>query len=107
MKIKILAILLFYYGIISLLFLMSGDLLTDNNYTNTISLNDSDITADEIDAGGLFTTGVSVLRFVGFVGFGVGLPDDTPNWFSIPFAVWSTLVTIITIAFIISSIWDG
>jgi len=107
MNLKVLTILLFYYGIISLLFLMSGGILEDNNYTNTINLNDSDITAEEIDSGGFFSTGVSIVRFAGFVSFGIGLPEDTPSWFSIPFIIWQTLVTILTIAFVISSIWDG
>jgi len=108
MNLKILFMLLVYYGVISLFFLVGGSVFTeDNGYNNTIALNDSELADSEIDSGGLFSSGVSVLRFAGFVGFGVGLPDDTPSWFSIIFMLWQTIFSIFAVGFIISSIWDG
>jgi hypothetical protein len=35
------------------------------------------------------------------------LPASTPSWFAIMFAVWQTVVTIMSVGFVISSIWDG
>jgi len=76
-------------------------------FSENISLNDSALSAGEIEQGGFFTVGVSVARFVGWVGFGIGLPEDTPTWFSTIFFAWQTMITIFTAGFIISSIWDG
>jgi hypothetical protein len=32
---------------------------------------------------------------------------DTPSGFKVMFSIWSTVILIFTIGFIISSIWDG
>jgi len=105
MNLKILFLLLMYYTILSLMFLMSGAVF--NDYDNNITINDSGIGESEIDTGGVFGVGVSFTRFVGFVGLGIGLPDDVPDWFNNLFIAWQSLVLIFTIGFIISSVWDG
>lgn len=89
------------------MFLSSGSVLEENGFNNTIELNDSGLAEDETDLGGLFGTGISLSRFASFVAFGVGLPDDTPTWFVIIFAMWQTIITIFVIGFVISGIWDG
>lgn len=95
----------------SLFFTFSiGSLVTefsDAGFSTTAQLNETDLTSEEIDSGGLFNTGVSFGRFFSFMVFGIGLPDDTPLWFVITFGVWQTAMTIFTAGFIISSIWDG
>lgn len=96
--------LLIYYGIISLVFTLGSDYIT--GYNTTISFNSSGITEDE-QATGIFDVLPELGRFIAFVGFGVGLPSDTPSWFSTIFVLWQTLLTIFTVGFIISSIWDG
>lgn len=63
--------------------------------------------SEDLPKGGLFDSGVSFGRFIGIVTFGVGLPEDTPTWFSLLFILWQTIVTIFFIGFIISSIWNG
>jgi len=108
MNLKILFLIIVYYTIISLVFGLGGALFsesTDYNYTNP--LNSSDVSSGEIDTGGLFGTGISFSRWLGLVTVGIGLPDDTPNWFEIMFVAWQTLILILTIGFIISSIWNG
>lgn len=105
MNLKILFLLLVYYSIISLFFLLGGSQYGD--YTSNIELNSSDISPDETDRGGLFGTGISFSRFAGMIGFGIGLPSDTPAWFSMIFIFWQTIVTILTLGFVISSIWNG
>jgi len=107
MNLKILFMLLIYYTIIALVLGFGVSVFADKGYTSTIDLNDSDIASSEIDTGGLFGSGVSVGRFITLVTFGIGLPSDTPNWFQIMFISWQTLVTIFTVGFIISSIWNG
>jgi len=77
------------------------------DYSLNATLNDSGLSADEVDSGGFFTIGVSVGRFFQWVLFGVGLPLDTPLWFMLMFGTWQTLFTIFTVGFIISSIWNG
>ena len=97
--------LLLYYTFISLLFVFGGSYLT--GYSTNIDLNTTTLQSDEIDTGGAFTGGVSFVRYLVFIGFGIGLSPDTPSWFAIIYAGWSTLLTIFTMGFIISSIWNG
>ena len=94
-----------YYAILSLVFLAGASVFTD--YSHNIELNSSELTDSEIDKGGLFGTGVSFGRFFAFVGFGIGLPSDTPAFFSVVFAFWQIMVLIFTVGFIIDSIWSG
>jgi len=107
MDLKVLFMFLIYYSVISLFFVFATSSGTFGDYNSTINLNSSDITDDEIDTGGLFGTGISFGRFTAMVGFGVGLPDDTPSWFSIIFIAWQSIITILFIGFVISSIWNG
>lgn len=97
--------LLIYYSVLSLTFVFGSAYLTD--YSETIELDDSGLQEEETGTGGIFSIGISVARFFGFVGFGLGLPDSTPTWFQLVFSAWQTILTIFTIGFIISSIWDG
>lgn len=105
MNLKILFLILIYYTVISLFFVFGGSYMT--GYTSNIDLNDTDLSTTELDKGGLFNSGISFTRFVTFVGFGIGLPSDTPLWFKTIFSAWQTLILIFTIGFIISSIWNG
>ena len=105
MNLRILFLILFYYTIISLFFLTGGAYLGDAS-TN-VNLNESSLTSAEIDTGGLFNTGVSFGRFFTLIGFGIGLPSDTPVFMQFFFFAWQTLITIFSVGFIISSIWDG
>ena len=98
---------LIYYGVLSLLFTMGASVLNNEGYTSNINLNDTELTNNEIDNGGLFSTGISFSRFFLFVGFGIGLPGDTPAFFSIIFLLWQTMITVLFIGFIISSMWNG
>jgi len=106
MNLKILFMLLIYYSLISIFFLMA-DSSVISGYNTTVELNASGLQDEEIDTGGIFGTGISFSRFFSFVGFGVGLPDDTPSWFSGIFIIWQSLMTVMAVAFIISSIWNG
>lgn len=106
MNLKILAMLLIYYFIIGAVLLLGGSTFDEYDY-NFSQLNNSELTSQEIDRGGLFNTGVSFTRFFGLVTIGLGLPDDTPSWFQVMFSLWQTFVLIFTVAFIISSIWNG
>lgn len=108
MNLKILFLLLAYYSILSSIFLLGGSAFSEaTGYNNTIVLNDSNIASSEIDTGGLFGSGISFTRFAGFIGIGVGLPDDVPSWFNTLFILWQSLVLVFTLGFVISSIWDG
>lgn len=107
MNLKVLLIFLLYYSAISLMFISQGSILIDNDFNTTVNINDSTITEDEQDTGGLFSVGVSFSRFLGFTFFGIGLPDDTPSWFSTIFIIWQSLFTVFAIAWFISSLWNG
>lgn len=110
MDVKIGFLLAGYYIIISMVFIFGnavGIFGESDGYNNTIALNTSDLSTGETDLGGLFGSGVSFGRFFAWVGFGVGLPDDTPTFFSIMFIAWSSLMSVLALMFVISSIWDG
>lgn len=105
MELKILAVILIYYSLISLTFLTIGDYLT--GYSTNIDLNSSEMASGEIDTGGVFSTGLNFGRFIGLVGLGIGLPESTPAMVKVLFAIWETGFLIFTVGFVISSIWDG
>lgn len=107
MNLKVLFMILTYYSMLSLFFLMGASFGLYDDYDVNVNLNSSGISSDEIDQGGLFGSGISFSRFAGMISFGVGLPDDTPNWFNVIFIFWQTIVTILALGFVISSIWNG
>ena len=106
MNLKILIILLMYYSILTGMFLVADSPMTDFGFTSTVNLNSSDITEDE-QATGIFDVLPDFFRFIAFVGFGIGLPSEVPVIFATIFALWQSMLTVFTIGFIISSIWDG
>lgn len=100
--------ILIYWSVFIAIFAVGGaTVLTDAGYSVDAPLNDSTYGVDETDTGGLFSTGVSFGRFIGFALFGIGLPSSTPTWMAILISIWQTLWTIFTAGFLISSIWDG
>jgi hypothetical protein len=108
MNLKILFLILVYYTVIGLVFGLGGEVFSGNtgyNYTNP--LNSTEIQAGEVDTGGLFGTGISFSRWLSLVFTGIGLPKDTPYWFAFIFASWQVIVLILSVGFIISSIWNG
>ena len=107
MNLKILFMLLVYYTLISVFFIGADSENLLDGYSQNIALNTSELGANETDTGGLFNIGVSFTRFFAFVGFGVGLPEDTPSWFNVIFIAWQSLLLVFTIGFILSSIWNG
>lgn len=107
MNLKILFLLLLYYSIISLTFVFGASEGIFDDYNSTITINDTDLSVNEQDTGGLFNTGVSFGRFFAFVGFGVGLPSDTPQGMIIFMIAWQTMVSIFSVGFILDSIWSG
>lgn len=107
MNLKVLFMILVYYSMLSLFFLMSASFGIYDDVNVNIDLNSTDITSDEVDRGGLFGTGISFSRFAGMITLGVGLPDDTPAWFNTIFIFWQSIITILTLGFVISSIWNG
>lgn len=107
MNLKVLFMLLIYYAVCILFFTSTGSPFSGAGFNVTNTINSSGITASEIDTGGIFGTGISFFRYVALIGFGIGLPSDTPVWFSVFFAMWQSIFTIFSIGFIISSIWDG
>ena len=105
MNLKILFMILGYYACIIILLSAPQSPLADVSYNAT--LNDSALSGAETDTGGLFSVGVSIVRFFALVGFGVGLPSTVPTIISYAFTVWQSLFTMFTAGFIISSIWNG
>ena len=106
MNLKVLFMILIYYGVL-IIFLLSPVSPLKDSYTVDVELNSTSLTAGEVDSGGLFGTGVDFGRFASLISVGVGLPSDTPSWFTFIFALWQSIFLIFTIGFFISSIWNG
>lgn len=108
MNLKILFMFLVYYIILGTFFAFSGSTLTGFSYNGTQVLNSSDIQNTELDdSAGLFNTGISFGRWTSLVTIGLGLSDDTPIWFKSLYSLWSTMMILMFIGFIVSSIWNG
>lgn len=107
MNLKVGFLLLLYYSLVGIFFAVADSPLSDAGYSSNVLLNETDVSLSEEDTGGLFSTGVSFSRFFMFVLFGVGLPEDTPTFFSVIFIAWQTIITILAVMFVISSIWNG
>lgn len=108
MNLRILFMILVYYSIIILMFSFdTTNAMT--GYTTNADLNSmsGNLTENETGTGGIFTIPISVARFFGFVVFGLGLAEGTPAWFSIGFFAWETIISILSVGFIVNSIWSG
>lgn len=49
-------------------------------------------------------TSVSIKSFFAFLGFGIGLPNDTPIWFQVIFSVWQGILLIMFLALLYQAI---
>lgn len=111
MNLKILLAILIYWSLVLVLF---GGVLADDilftDYNTSVNINDS-FNPDEIDleeAGFFDTIGVifgAVGRFIGLILF--GLTPALTGTLQILFSVWSTIVTVFAIGFVIDSLWSG
>jgi hypothetical protein len=108
-------VLIFWYGMLSLLFLASDSpLVSDGYYTTSNGVNTTiDSSEFNVNATGMntninpLTNHISLGSFLMFVGLGIGLPGDTPAWFVLCFSLLTIAVNILGIGFIVSSIWNG
>lgn len=108
MNFRILFMILVYYSIITIMFAFDTTSVMTGYSTNAnVSGMRGNLTAEESGTGGIFSVGVSVARFFGFVIFGVGLAADTPGWFALCFFLWETIISLLSVAFIVNSIWSG
>lgn len=107
MNLKILFMLLIYWTAwILITAQLSGAFLMDDINT-TANFNESELSANESGTGGIFSTGISFGRYFTFVAFGLNTPADWPDWIQLIIAAWQTMITIFTVGWVISSIWDG
>lgn len=109
MNLKVLFLIMGYYSILSILIIMLLALVPGFDGTSTVDIHNvtGNVTATEFPDVGLFSIGYSVLRFFGILLFGIGFPSDTPLIIVIGFAIWQTLVSVMSIGFLFSSAWDG
>jgi len=107
LNLKVAFMFLVYFTIVSLIFIIGSPAGIFDDYSANISLNESELTPGEVEQAGFFSIGISFGRFFGWVLFGVGLPSDTPGWFTVLFFAWETIISILAVVFVVSSIWDG
>lgn len=77
------------------------------SFSGNLSNVSGNVSQSEFQEGGLFSAGQSFGRFVSLLFLGIGLPNDTPLVFVVIFGVWQTLITILSIGWLISAVWDG
>lgn len=120
MNLKIAMAFILYWGVMALFFSFGsgflGDATTDiqtpdgsnfsaaSNYTGAesgYSAGSSDLSSSQ------YTTIQKVVKTLGFVFFGLGLPTGTPAFFAVIMFVWQTGVTILGILLIADAIHAG
>ena len=104
MNLKILIGILFYFGLLSIIFWAGSGTLT--GFTMSSNMSSFDV-SNETATPSVFQSAGSLGRFWLFLTFGIGLPETTPAWFQFVFSTWFICVDIFLVAFIISSIWNG
>lgn len=109
MNLKILFMIIVYYSIFSVIIVLGGAIFTDEaGYEQPLRLNQTgNLTSSEVASAGLFDTGVDFGRFFMLITLGIGLPSTFPTWFMLIFSFWQTIVTLLSVGFVISSIWNG
>lgn len=99
MKFGVLIPLLLYYGTLILVFTFgvfpTYDTQDVTDYFNNNTYNTPQNSFDWLDYG---------MSLVGFIGIGVGLPDDTPYFIQVCFTVWTIIINIIAVALVIQVI---
>ena len=106
MNLKLLTFIVAYWCMWGMLFYFGSDVFIGYT-TDDINSVSGALTPDETDTGGLFSLGISFIRFAGLVVFGIGLGSGVPLFFSIMFGFWQTLVSIVCVGFFLDSIWSG
>jgi hypothetical protein len=91
---------------ISLLFILGSSYIT--GYSTNINVNTSEIdNSSSMELTSVYDLGSAFSRFFAFVGFGVGLPSDTPLWFNVIFIIWQSLLFMFVLGFLYQSIRGG
>lgn len=100
MKLGLLFMFLIYYGILSIFFLYASPYISED-YNSTITLGGVGVneTGDPT-----IPSSIGIGDFFVFLGFGIGLPSDTPSWFQIIFSLWQIIVLILFSGFLYQSI---
>ena len=117
MKIGLLIALAFYWLISFAFFSVSGSAFgVSNDYgiESNFSISDvenginaTSLSEEDLDAGGFFSVGISFSRFLSFSTFGISADSSSPSWFLLIFSLWQIAIIILSVAFVISSVWNG
>lgn len=111
MNFRVLFILLFYWSIWLIIVATAGSTVLGGSGFSTTGGNITQFTSDTsmINSTGIFGI-VGGLSGIGdyalFALFGIGF-TAAPVWFAVMFMVWQSMITIITVGFIISMVWNG
>jgi len=99
---------LIYYTLLSGFFFfgLNDEIPQATDYTSNIGFNNTGLESTETDSGGLFSFGISLLRWTMFIALGIGL-GEVPAWFQIIYTMWTVIINIMATAFVIKIIWDG
>lgn len=100
LKVGIAISIVVYWILIGSLFTLGNTIFTEDagyNYTDGFD-------GEDLDDIGPTT---SPLKILGLVFFGIGLPDDTPTWFSVVFFALQTIIFILAVLVVIDALWIG
>lgn len=105
-NLKILMVILIYYGIVISILLTGGSIVT--GVSTNANINSSEMQDTEIDdTAGLFSSGISLGRFITLTTFGIGFGEGVPAGFKVAFGIWQSMFTIFCVGWAIDSIWSG
>ena len=113
MNLKVLVAFIIYYSMMAAVFNFGGLYLTGATMTGQNPGAFVNSTNTTITTGGdnfFNQLSESVGRIggtIGFIFFGVGLPPDTPGWFSLIFALIISGISVLAVGFVINSFWGG
>lgn len=108
MNLKVLLLLLIYWCVVIVAYAPGlGSPLAREGLNTTAILNDTSLTANETDTGGVFSGGVDFGRFFLLVSFGFDADSTAPYFIQFLIILFQSVVTVFSVGFVISSIWDG
>jgi len=103
--------IVFYYSMLILFFIglngFGSDYNVEINSTTNVNFNNSEISDDEIDNVGFWSTGIDFGRFLDYATFTVFLPSNSADWFVEIFKIWQGLINLIVLMWLFASLWNG
>ena len=104
MKPMLILALTLYYLLLGLFYSAFAGSLNGAAIDADLGFNSTTLSNENVSSLPKFTTGIG--GFFVFATFGVGLPDDTPDFIQTLFTAWSVIISLITLIVLVDLIID-